>query len=302
MNSWLRQHRQAIAAACGKLAAQKSAAMLNALVIGIALSLPAGGYALLSSLRNVTMGAALEPRLSVFLGAETLRPAADALGARLKSDARLRDVRFVSREQALKELQATEGLAEVVAALGRNPLPDALVLQPKVTEAAQLDALAKELLALPGVAHVQVDSAWARRLGALAGTARLAIALLATLLAFGLVAITFNTIRLQILTQRAEIEISKLIGATDAFIRRPFFYLGALQGLAGGLVALVILRAGLATLNVGVAELATSYGSAFRLDYLGAGDCLAVVLFTVALGWFGALISVSRYLLEIEPK
>ena len=90
---------------------------------------------------------------------------------------------------------------------------------------------------------MQVDSAWARRLGALAGTARLAIALLAALLAFGLVAITFNTIRLQILTQRAEIEISKLIGATDAFIRRPFFYLGALQGLAGGLVALGILWA-----------------------------------------------------------
>ena len=302
MNTWLRQHRQAIAAAFGKLAAQKSASILNALVIGIALSLPAGGYALLSSLRDVTLGAALEPQLSVFLRTEVTRAAADALGARLKSEPRATDVRFVSREQALKELQATEGLAEVVAALGRNPLPDAFVLRPNVADAAQLDALAKDLLAMPGVAHVQVDSAWARRLGALAGTARLAVALLATLLAFGLVAITFNTIRLQILTQRAEIEISKLIGATDAFIRRPFFYLGALQGLAGGLLALVILRASLAALNVGVAELAASYGSAFRLGYLGAGDSIAVVLFTAALGWFGALLSVSKYLLEIEPK
>jgi len=305
MKTWLRQHRQAIAAALRKFAAQKSAAMLNALVIGIALSLPAGGYALLSSLRDVTLGAALEPQLSVFLRADATRAAAEALGARLKSDARLGDVRFVSREQALKELQATEGLAEVAAALGRNPLPDAFVVRPKLTdsaEAAQLDALAQELRAVPGVAHVQVDSAWARRLGALAGTARLAIALLATLLAFGLVAITFNTIRLQILTQRAEIEISKLIGATDAFIRRPFFYLGALQGFAGGLVALLILRASLAALNVGVAELAASYGSTFRLGFLGAGDAVAVVLFTAALGWLGAFLSVSRYLLEIEPK
>jgi len=302
MKTWLRQHRQAIAAAFGKLAAQKSASILNALVIGIALSLPAGGYALLASLRNVTLGAALEPQLSVFLRAEVTRPAADALGARLKSDARVSDARFVSREQALKELQATEGLAEVVAALSRNPLPDAFVLRPKAADAAQLDSLAKDLLAMPEVAHVQVDSAWARRLGALAGTARLAVALLATLLAFGLVAITFNTIRLQILTQRAEIEISKLIGATDAFIRRPFFYLGALQGLAGGLVALVILRACLAALNVGVADLAASYGSAFRLGYLDAGDSIAVVLFTAALGWLGALLSVSKYLLEIEPK
>ena len=308
MKTWLRQHRQAVAAAFGKLAAQKAAAMLNALVIGIALSLPAGGYALLSSLRNVTQGASLEPQLSVFLRNETKRPEADALAARLKGDARVSDVRFVSREQALKELQATEGLGEVVAALNRNPLPDAFVVRPKRTDstdradAAFLDALATDLRAMPGVAHVQVDSAWARRLGALAGTARLAIALLAALLGFGLVAITFNTIRLQILTQRAEIEISKLIGATDAFIRRPFFYLGALQGLAGGLVALAILRASLAALNVGVSDLAASYGSTFRLTSLELGDAVAVVLFSAALGWFGAFLSVSKYLLEIEPK
>jgi cell division transport system permease protein len=179
------------------------------------------------------------------------------------------------------------------------------VVRPKPAhgaDATALDALAKDLRALPGAAHVQVDSAWARRLGALAGTARLAIALLAALLAFGLVAITFNTIRLQILTQRAEIEISKLIGATDAFIRRPFFYLGALQGLCGGVLALTILWASLAALNTGVAELAASYGSAFRLPFLAAGDALAVVLFSSGLGWFGAYLSVSRYLLEIEPK
>ena len=241
MRSWLRQHRQALAAAFGKLAAQKSAAVLNALVIGIALSLPAGGYALLASLRAAAAGVALDPQLSVFLRVDASRAEADALGAKLKGDARLREVRFVPREQALKELQATEGLADVVAALNRNPLPDAFVLRPRSADPAALDALALDLRALPAVAQVQADSAWARRLGALAGTARLAIALLAALLAFGLVAITFNTIRLQILTQRAEIEISKLIGATDAFIRRPFFYLGALQGFAGGLLALAIL-------------------------------------------------------------
>jgi cell division transport system permease protein len=302
MRSWLRQHRQAFAAAFGKIAAQKAAAALNALVIGIALSLPAGGYALLGSLRAFTAGASLDPQLSLFMRVDARRADADALAAKLKGDARLRDLRFVPREQALKELQATEGLAEVIAALKSNPLPDAFVLRPKSTDAAVLEALARDLRGLPGVAQVQVDSAWARRLGALAGTARLAIALLAALLAFGLVAITFNTIRLQILTQRAEIEISKLIGATDAFIRRPFFYLGALQGLAGGLVALAILGGSLAALNTGVAELAASYGSDFRLAFLAPGDALAVVLFSAGLGWFGAYLSVSKYLLEIEPK
>jgi cell division transport system permease protein len=299
----VRHHRQAIAAAFGKIGAQKAAAALNALVIGIALSLPAGGYALLASLRAATAGASLEPQLSLFLRVDTKRSDAEALGARLKADARLRESRFVTREQALKELQATEGLAEVVAALNRISAARRVRAAPAHYRRRRAgEALAQELRSLPGVAQVQVDSAWVRRLGALAGTARLAIGLLAALLAFGLVAITFNTIRLQILTQRAEIEISKLIGATDAFIRRPFFYLGALQGLAGGLVALAILGGSLTALNVGVAELAASYGSSFRLAFLAPGDACAIVLFSAGLGWLGAYMSVSRYLLEIEPK
>jgi cell division transport system permease protein len=303
---WLRQHRMAVAAAIRKFGAQRSAAALNALVIGIALSLPAGGYALLSSLRLAVAGASIEPQISVFLRHDTRRRDVDGLLARLKSDSRLREVRFVPREQALKELQATEGLAEVVSALDSNPLPDAFVLLPiksaAGTDPAALELLAVELRALPQVAHVQADLAWARRLGALANIGRMATALLAALLAFGLVAITFNTIRLQILTQRSEIEISKLIGATDTFIRRPFFYLGALQGMAGGAVSLAILWGGLAALNVGITDLAASYGSSFRLSFLGAGDALAIVLFSASLGWFGAYISVSKYLREIEQE
>lgn len=302
MRAWLRQHRHALIAALGKIGAQKAAAALNALVIGIALSLPAGGYALLASLGAATAGASLEPQLSLFLRTDVKRADADALGARLKADARVRSVRFVPREQALKELQAAEGMAEVVAALNRNPLPDAFVLRTRIADAAGLETLAGELRGLPSVAQVQVDSAWARRLGALADTARLATGLLAALLAVGLVAITFNTIRLQILTLRAEIEISKLIGATDAFIRRPFYYLGALQGLAGGLLALAIVWGSLRALNVGITQLAASYGSGFRLAFLAPGDALAVALFSAGLGWFGAYLSVSRYLLEIEPK
>jgi cell division transport system permease protein len=302
VTAWLRQHRHAFVAALRKLAAQKSAALLNALVIGIALSLPTGGYALLASLQSVAQGATLEPQLSIFLKPDVKRADAEALLGQLKADARWREVRFVPRERALKELQSNAGLADVVSALGRNPLPDAFVLRPASAEPAALETLAQELRSRAPVAHVQADTAWARRLGALTGIARLAIGLLATLLAFGLVAITFNTIRLQVLTQRAEIEISKLIGATDAFIRRPFFYLGALQGLAGGALALAIVAASLAALNGGVANLAASYGSDFRLGFLVPDDALAVLVFSALLGWLGAYLSVSRYLLEIEPQ
>ena len=293
MIAWLRQHRQACAGALRKLAAQRAATLLNALAIGVALALPAGGYALLANLQGAAQGYRFEPQLSVFLKAGAKRA---ELEPRLRADRRVARLRFVSREDALKELRDAEGLADVVAALEHNPLPDAFVLRAAAADPAALEALAGELRALPGVALVQVDSAWAQRLAALARIGRLTLAVLALLLATGLVAVTFNTIRLQILTQREEIEVSQLLGATDAFVRRPFFYLGLAQGLAGGLVALAILGASLAALNPGVRELAQTYGSAFQLEFLSAADSLSIVAFSGALGWFGALLSVSKYL------
>ena len=293
MIAWLRQHREALARATGKLRAQRSASLLNALVIGVALSLPAGGYALLANLQQVAQRFTLEPQLSVFLKPEAKRV---ELEGRLRADARVAQLRFVSRDDALKELRQSEGLAEVVAALERNPLPDAFVLRARDGSAAALEALATDVRAMTGIAQVQVDSAWAQRLGALARIGRLALAALAVLLCTGLVAVTFNTIRLQILTQRDEIEVSQLLGATDAFIRRPFFYLGLLQGLTGGVLGLAILWAGLALLNQGVRDLAQAYGSSFQLAFLSTPESLAVVALSALLGWTGALLSVSKYL------
>jgi cell division transport system permease protein len=290
---WLRQHRQATRSALRRLG------LLNVLVIGIAISLPAGGYALLESLRALSGRATLEPQISLFLRPEAKRAEAEALGRTLRADRRIASVRFVPREEALKQLAAVEGMGEVVASLGRNPLPDAFVL---TTAGPALEPLAGELARLPGVAHVQADSVWARRLSALERIGRLGLALLGALLGAGLVAVTFNTIRLQILTQRDEIEVSKLIGATDAFIRRPFHYLGLLQGLAGGALALAIVAALLAVLNAEVRPLAESYGSGFRFAFLPLPAATAVLALSAALGWLGAHLSVSRHLRQIEPR
>jgi cell division transport system permease protein len=288
MTVWLRHHRQAVSAACKRLS------LLNALVIAIALALPAAGYALLESLRPASARLALEPRISLFLEPQAPRADAEALGRRLRADPRISAVRFVPREEALKEMSAVQGLSEVIMALGRNPLPDAFVVSSKVDIAA-------ELARLPGVAHVQADAVWARRLAAAARVVELALMLLAALLGAGLVAVTFNTIRLQILTQRDEIEVSKLIGATDAFIRRPFYYLGLLQGLVGGALALGLVAATLVMLNREVTVLAESYGSGFRFSFLPVLEAVAVVLFAGFLGWLGAQLSVSRHLSAIEP-
>ena len=298
MSAWLRQHQQALAAALSRL--PRLGGALSALVIGIALSLPAGGYVLLEGLRGVGARVTLAPQVSVFMRTEAKHADAEALGAALKADARVARVRFLPREQALKELAAVQGMAEVIAALGKNPLPDAYIVEAKDSAAGALDALAADLAKLPGVAHVQADSAWARRLASLAALLRSALWLLAAVLGVGLIAVTFNTVRLQILTQREEIEVLKLIGATDAFIRRPFYYLGLLQGLAGGAVALAIVGGTLALLNREVATLAASYGSSFRFTFPAAGDALAILGFAGLIGWLGAYLSVGRQLQALE--
>jgi cell division transport system permease protein len=210
-------------------------------------------------------------------------------------------LRFIPREQALENLKRSEGMADVIGTLQTNPLPDAFVLETGGSSAAELERLERDLKALPKIAHVQIDSAWAKRLEALLALGRLGVLILASLLAFGLVTVTFNTIRLQILTQKDEIVVSKLIGATDAFIRRPFFYMGLAQGALGGVAALAIVYVCMVILNQGILELAQLYGSGFRLGFFGLGDCLGLLAFAALLGWFGAYMSVSRHLSEIEP-
>ena len=291
MNAWLRQHAQAFGRGLRRIS------LLNVIVIGVALALPVGGYTLVESLRSVSGRLALDPQISLFLDAK--RADSDALAGTLKRDPRISRVRFVPRDQALKELGSVQGLQDLIVALGRNPLPDAFVV---TARDENIEELAAELARLPGVAHVQADALWARRLASLARVGRVGLWLLAVLLGVALVAVTFNTIRLQILTQRDEIEVSKLIGATDAFIGRPFYYGGLLQGLVGGCVALVVVGVSLALLNREVRTLSDSYGSDFRFGFLGLGDAGAVVLFAALLGWLGAHLSVRRHLRAIEPS
>ena len=297
MTTWLRQHRLALGSALSRFG--RTAGLLSALVIGVALSLPAGGYALLENLRDIASRLTLEPQISVFLRPEAKRAEAEALGAALRNDPRVGRVRFVPRDEALRALNAVQGMPEVIAALGRNPLPDAFVLNVKEPS---VEAVASDARKLPGVGHVLADAAWARRLAAMAGIGRLALWLLAGLLGLGLIAVTFNTIRLQVLTQRDEIEVLRLIGATDSFIRRPFYYQGMLQGLAGGLVALGIVAAGLVLLNREVGTLAESYGSAFRFAFPPLGDAAAIVAFAASIGWMGAYLSVNRRLREMDDR
>lgn len=301
MNAWLRQHWQTFKLTLSRLAGNPFATLLNVAVIGVALALPLGGYMLLQNLGTVTRQATGSPQVSLFLARDAGKADIAALETKLKQLPGVRDVRFISREQALAGLKRSENMAEVIAALQSNPLPDAFVIEARGS-AADLEKLEPELKALPKIAHVQLDSAWVKRLETLLALGRTAVLILAALLAFGLVAVTFNTIRLQILTQKDEIEVSKLIGATDAFIRRPFFYLGLIQGALGALAALGIVYICMRILNHSILALAQLNGSDFRLDFFGLADCLALLSFAAILGWLGAFMSVSRHLADIEPR
>jgi cell division transport system permease protein len=147
-----------------------------------------------------------------------------------------------------------------------------------------------------------MDSDWARRLDAAVGLGRTLSRLLTVLLAIALVAVTFNTIRLQILTRHEEIEVSRLIGATDAYIRRPFLYFGAIQGMLGGAASWIIVAASVALINRGLERLGLAYGADLRVDSLTSMDTLSLLLFSAFLGWLGAWMSVSRHLWEIQPQ
>jgi cell division transport system permease protein len=240
--------------------------------------------------------------LSVFLSLDADRKDLGAVERTLKQSTAVRSLRFVPKDEALAQMKRNEGIAEIASLLKNNPLPDAFIadLRPGAAQAAE--ALVKEIRALPKVAQVQLDMEWLQRLERLLNLGKLAVGLLALLLAFALVAVTFNTVRMQILTQRDEIEVSRLVGATNAYIRRPFYYQGALLGLLGGALALALVGAAGGLLNPQVHALAQSYGSEFSLRLPPYRDLLAILAFAAMLGWLGSWLSVSRHLQSFKPR
>ncbi len=301
MRSWLAAHAGGFSAALERISITPLGSALNALVIGIALSLPVGLYLLVSNLQAASHQLTAAPQISAFMALDASRAEVAQIEARLKQTPRITAFRLVPREQALADLKKSSGLNDVIEGLPQNPLPDAFVIDAADASPAALEALRDEIRQWPRVAHVQLDAQWARRLDAGLRFARLVAALLGTLLGVALVAITFNTIRLQVLTRREEIEVIKLIGATDAFIQRPFLYFGALQGLAGGAVAWGIVSAGAYLANRSLGELSHVYAALLQLSSLTVADSLTLLFTPATLGWFGAWLSVSRHLALIEP-
>ena len=295
MLTWLGAHGRAARQALGRLFAQPLGATLSALVIGLALALPATGLALFESVEKLASGISGKPEVSLFLKDDTPADERARLEHSLRGDTAVASLRFVSREEARKQL-ARNGLADVLDSLPTNPLPDAYVLTLHTVEPASFAAARDRYQHHPAIEHVQLDSLWVERLEALVNFGKLAMLLLAGLLWATLVIITFNTIRLQILTRQDEIAVTRLLGATLPFIRRPFYWFGGLQGLAGGLFAWGIASGLLALLAPTAQRIAETYGTLFSLGGLDPLQVAALLLFATLLGLAGTALALGRHL------
>ena len=298
MRRFFAQHLAALRDAWRRLVSTPLNSLLSLIVIGAALTLPSVGWVVLDNLRGVGDYSAGIPQISLFMTRDAEPADVAEIESRLR-EAKAGNWRFVSREEALKRMASNEGMAEIVANLPRNPLPDAFIVEPDDLHLDAQEALVTGFSAWPKVAHVQIDSDWARRLDAFLRLGKLSLTLLAGLFGGALVVVTFNTIRLQILAQSDEIEVAKLIGATDAFIRLPFYYFGALQGALGGLFAAALVWLGVYLLTPVIHEIVALYHGHFVLSGPAARQVAVLAGVGAALGWIGAWLSAAIHLHKI---
>jgi cell division transport system permease protein len=292
----LRLHGQALSAAVERLRAQPFATLLSVLVIAIAIALPVVAAVVLKSLAATTAGLDTEPHVNVYLALDATDEDARKLEPRLRAHPDAATVRFVPREQALQELKATTHLAELLGSLERNPLPHAFTVRTRTTDGARLDALRAEWQKLPKVDQVVADFEWSERLSRWVRFGDRALAGVAAFLALAVIFIVGHLIRLQVLTQREEIEVSQLIGATAGDVRRPFLYHGVLQGLLAGAAALALAAAVAAWLRYELQALTSTYAAEFKVVFVDWEMALAIAVSAALLGLLGAWVSVSREL------
>lgn len=303
MIAWLTRHAQTSIGSLGRLSQQKLATILTVLVIGIALALPACLHLLISNAQTATGNWNRAVELTVFLKRPTSVEEAKRTADRIKQRRDVANVDFIPADEALKEFRRDSGFGTAIEALNENPLPHTLVVRPSegFTTAGSLDTLAADLRTQPSVEIVQLDTAWVNRLNAILEAIRRGLALTAGLLALGVMVIVGNTIRLDIQNRRAEIEVTKLVGGSDAFVRRPFLYNGIWYGLGGAITAWIITVGVIGVLREPVGRIAGLYGSAFELGGLDLRSTLILLGSGIVLGWLGSYVAATRHLRAIEP-
>ncbi len=295
-------HLDNLFGAVQRLGRQPFASVLTILVVATALALPAGLRVAVKNADAVSNSWQNAADFTVYLKIDVSEDAAKRTARGIEGRDDVAGVTLIDRDAALAEFRAQSGFGEALDALDGNPLPHTLVVHPASGIATDVEALAAAIEKLPETELVQVDTAWVTRLRAMLALAGRIVDFATALLGLAVAVVVGNTIRLEINNRSVEIEVTKLVGGTDAFIRRPFLYLGLCLGLAGAFVALAVVWAGLLLLGPPVRDVAALYGSSFSLAGLSLGESGVLLLGGALLGWAGAGLAAARHLRAIEPK
>jgi len=303
LSNWVARHGQAFVSSAGHLARHRFATLLTVTVMGLALALPLALQVLVRNVRGATGDFSDAIGLSVYLKPEASEQQARQFAKTAGEHQGVARVTLITAAQGLEDFRAQSGFGDALNALTGNPLPHVLAIQPSPAAQGpqQLDALRAWLLAWPEVDSVTLDRDWVVRFNAILGLIRRILVITAILLAAGVVAVVGNTIRLEILNRRAEIEVTKLVGATNAFVRRPFLYTGMFYGLLAGLLAWAIVAAARAVLATGASRLDAAYGQRFELAGPTLRELGLLAAAGLVLGVAGALLATARELSRIEP-
>jgi cell division transport system permease protein len=304
MKQWLERHLQTMVGSVGRLWTHPFATLLTILVIGIALALPACLHVLVQNVRTASGGWSNALDISVYMKTSASLDDTKQAAERIRKRRDVDEVTIIPADDALAEFRKSSGFGEALEALKDNPLPHALVVRPDAEsrDPARVAQLTGELREIPGVDIVQLDTEWVSRFNAILDVVRRVVFLAAGLFALGILVIVGNTIRLDIENRRDEIEVTKLVGGSDAFVRRPFLYNGIWYGLGGGLIAWLIVAIVVLVLGDPVERIAGLYGSKFQLQGLGLVGWAALMAGGIGLGWLGSFIAATRELRGIEPK
>ena len=300
----LARHTQALLGSVGRLARNPFATALTLLVIGLALALPMALSLLVTNAQAATGDFENAVDLSVYFKTDVPLAKAGQLAADARQRPQIAAVTLIPADKALQEFRTYSGFGAALEALKDNPLPHVLHVRPRpeASSPASLESLRRYFTAWPEVDIVQIDSEWVMRFNTILEVLRRLLVIAAALLGAGVLAVIGNTIRLEILNRRAEIEVTKLVGGSNGFVRRPFLYTGVLYGLGGAVLAWLIVEAAVAILGEPVATLAQLYGSRYSLQGPSGDDIGIVLAAGVVLGWLGAWISAARHLRSIEPR
>ncbi|MEO8159969.1 MAG: permease-like cell division protein FtsX [Arenimonas sp.] len=295
--AWREQHAWSLVSSLGRFFQRPFATLMTVGVMAVAIALPLALGLALANLQRLSGSLQQSREIGLFLHAGVDAAQAERLATQLRARRDVAAVELRTPEQGLDEFRQSSGLGDALALLGENPLPAVL----RVTPLDDGARLAAELKTRPEVELVQHDAAWRRRLSAWLDFGATLAAVLAAVLGLGVLLVVGNTVRLEIGNRREEIAVLQQLGATDGFIRRPFIYLGAWYGLAGGAAALGLLAGAGLLLAPSLAALAGSYGSAFVLHGPDLAGALLVLAAATAVGWLGAWLASGHHMRQTRP-